>query len=110
MTEGRFLDGKQALVTGGSSGIGEAVAAALHHSGCRVLATALTALERCPVRAVVQCFVQGPAQAVESLFELMQVDSGERLHGADERLELSGGFDLPRQELKILHGTPPLWV
>ena len=40
MSEDRELDGRRALVTGGTKGIGEAVAARLRMAGARVLTTA----------------------------------------------------------------------
>ena len=43
MSEGRELDGRRALVTGGARGIGEAVAARLREAGARVLPTARSA-------------------------------------------------------------------
>jgi NAD(P)-dependent dehydrogenase (short-subunit alcohol dehydrogenase family) len=43
MSEGRELDGRRALVTGGTRGIGEAVAARLREAGARVLTTARSA-------------------------------------------------------------------
>ncbi|MCU0868407.1 MAG: SDR family oxidoreductase [Burkholderiales bacterium] len=46
-----FLDGRVALVTGGTSGIGAAIAAGLRDAGARVVVTGLTAAEADTARA-----------------------------------------------------------
>ena len=53
MTGDRELNGRRALVTGGTKGIGEAVVAALRDAGAQVLITARSRRPRQPIPACV---------------------------------------------------------
>ena len=96
MSELRYdFHGKSALVTGGTSGIGRAVALALHASGCRVIVASLAGaeFEACKTSAefskisLVQCDITSEADLQRLFHGVEQLDILIQCAGIIRRIE-----------------------
>jgi NAD(P)-dependent dehydrogenase (short-subunit alcohol dehydrogenase family) len=82
------LDGKRALVTGGTSGIGAAVAEALAMAGCRVTATGLTDQEVADARGRFAGLAAAHAEIDVAPLDVSRRDDVFRLVGGLDRLDV----------------------
>jgi len=85
------LEGKRALVTGGTKGVGRAVVAALHALGMEVLTTARKAGEGLPEGVH---FVAADITAAEGCASVAEAVR-ERMNGADVIVHVAGGSSAP---------------
>src|SRR5882724_4337685 len=92
------LEGKRALVTGGTKGAGEAVVSALREAGARVLTTA-----RSRPRSLAQAedFVVADVSRAEGCARVAQA-VGERLGGIDIVVHVVGGSSAPAGGFAVL--------
>jgi len=78
-----IFQGQQALVVGGSSGIGRATAIALRHAGCAVLATGVSEAE------VVACIADSRMQGIQTVcLDLGEGSAVDALLGSLPRLDI----------------------
>ena len=96
------LDGKRVLVTGGSKGIGQAIAARLREAGARVLITA-----RQPPSGLrdVNLFVATDITTAEGCATVAQAVR-ERLGGIDIIVHVVGGSSAPAGGFAMLEKEP----
>jgi len=97
MTDPRELDGRRALVTGSTKGIGEAVAARLHEAGATVLTTARTR----PRDRVGDHFVAADVTTVEGCARVVTAVR-EQLGGIDVIVHVVGGSSAPAGGFAVL--------
>jgi NAD(P)-dependent dehydrogenase (short-subunit alcohol dehydrogenase family) len=89
MSEGRELDGRRALVTGGTKGIGQAVAARLREAGAKVLTTA-----RARPADPDELFVAADITTAEGCASVVDAVR-DRLGGVDIIVHVVGGSSAP---------------
>jgi NAD(P)-dependent dehydrogenase (short-subunit alcohol dehydrogenase family) len=97
MSNNLELDGRRALVTGGTKGIGEAVAARLREAGARVLATARTRPGDLPGDLFVAADIstaEGCATVATAVLD--------RLRGIDIIVHVAGGSSAPAGGFAVL--------
>src|SRR4029077_808926 len=97
-TQDRDLQDRRALVTGGTKGIGHAVAARLRESGARVLVTARTAPSGVPDTDFIAADVSTPdgcATVVDAV--------NNRLGGVEVVVHVVGGSSAPAGGFAVLH-------
>lgn len=91
MTPAMGLEGKRALVTGGTKGVGRAVVAALHALGMNVLTTARKAGEGLPEDVH---FVPADITTVEGCARIAEAVS-QQMKGVDVIVHVAGGSSAP---------------
>jgi NAD(P)-dependent dehydrogenase (short-subunit alcohol dehydrogenase family) len=94
----RDLDGRRALITGGTQGIGHAVAARLREAGARVLSTART---RPQDSAQDDLFVAGDLSTAQGCTAVAEA-VGQRLGGIDIVVHAVGGSSAPAGGFAVL--------
>lgn len=92
------LEGKRALVTGGTKGVGRAVVAALHALGMDVLATARKAGEGLPEGVH---FVSADITTAEGCARISEAVR-ERMNGVDVIVHVAGGSSAPAGGFSVL--------
>jgi NAD(P)-dependent dehydrogenase (short-subunit alcohol dehydrogenase family) len=90
MNGDRELDGRRALVTGGTKGVGEAVVARLRQAGAKVLTTARSPIDGAADAMFVAADVTG-AQGCAKVIDAVR----ERLGGVDIIVHVVGGSSAP---------------
>jgi len=98
VTGDRELNGRRALVTGGTKGIGEAVVAALRDAGAQVL---ITARSRPELLAQSDLFVTADVSTPEGC-AIVSRAVGERLGGVDIVVHVVGGSSAPAGGYAVL--------
>jgi NAD(P)-dependent dehydrogenase (short-subunit alcohol dehydrogenase family) len=92
------LEGRRALVTGGTKGIGRAVVGRLKQAGAQVLAVARTRPEDFPLESFAAADVASEAGAAQVAAAVR-----ERLGGIDLVVHVAGGSDAPAGGFSVLH-------
>jgi NAD(P)-dependent dehydrogenase (short-subunit alcohol dehydrogenase family) len=92
------LEGKRALVTGGTKGVGEAIVAALREAGARVLTTARSRPERVPHA---DDFVTADVSTAEGCMAVANAVR-DRLGGIDIIVHVVGGSSAPAGGFAVL--------
>ncbi|MDX3853967.1 SDR family oxidoreductase [Streptomyces sp. AK02-01A] len=92
------LTGKRALVTGGTKGMGAAIAQRLAHGGATVLVSARSLPDGCPAP---ELFVQADVSTAEGTSRLA-AQALERLGGVDVLVNNVGGSDAPSGGFAVL--------
>lgn len=98
MTPAMGLEGKRALVTGGTKGVGRAVVAALHALGMNVLTTARKAGEGLPEDVH---FVPADITTVEGCARIAEAVS-QQMKGVDVIVHVAGGSSAPAGGFSML--------
>jgi NAD(P)-dependent dehydrogenase (short-subunit alcohol dehydrogenase family) len=92
------LEGRRALVTGGTKGIGRAVVDRLKQAGAQVLAVARTRPEDFPGEFFAAADITSEAGAAQAIAAVR-----ERLGGIDLVVHVAGGSDAPAGGFSVLH-------